>query len=139
MNFLSFFSLRAKLKRRSTGGGVRGVKKCCTILWRMEPHAPQKCHFLWRMWTHAPQNCAAPNHWCQAHHISVAHGTRCATEMYITFLWRTLLHAPQKRQRRMQASRWLWGPQNFCGAWRKVRHRMSSFSGACPPGAPQKS
>ena len=56
---------------------MRGVKKCCTILWRMEAHAPQKCHYLWRMWLHAPQNCAAPNHWCRAHHISVAPGAIC--------------------------------------------------------------
>ena len=103
MNFLSFFSLRAKLKRRSSMRH-RNVTFCgacgpmrhrilqhffigarpTIFLWRMGPDAPQNVHFLWRIQHHAPQNLPI---WTPAsmithgtHQNSVAHHGCCATE-----------------------------------------------------------
>ena len=45
-------------KKKSTMGLGRGMPLLYfwkAILWRVDPHAPQKCNFLWRIWQHAPQ------------------------------------------------------------------------------------
>ena len=54
LNFLSFSFTRCKTEK-AIHGGVRGVKKCCTILWRTVASAPQKFNFLGRILLHAPQ------------------------------------------------------------------------------------
>ena len=58
-----------------------GLHPTPPFLWRMETDAPQKSVFLWRIWTHAPQKYGwAPTPIIEGA-ISVAHGTRCVTEM----------------------------------------------------------
>ena len=105
------------------------------ILWRMGPHAPQNCDFLWRMWPHAAQKGHPPNHWWRGHHISMAHGLRCATEIWLSVAHLSpcateshisVAHSVPVRHRILE----------FCGACKTMRHK-NIFCGAWQFGAPQ--